>query len=319
MPRAGPGWYALWPLMRFLAPCAILLSGLTLSPFARADVEEGRRLFEEAKAAMASRKFDEACPKFERSFAVSKVVGSLLNWADCEEQRGRVATALDLWKQGEKLVASDAERLQFVRSRIAALDVRVPRVAFSIPEGLADVIVLVDGRQVAPTEAVLLDPGLHRVEATAKGQAPERQEIDLLAGESKTLTLFPGAKKVETPSPTPPVTAPKTEGGQPLVIAGWVVGSVGLAGLAAFGVTAGLVYDACNGTLDPCGGAEGSDADQVRSLNIANATMLGLGIAGVGVGAVLLGLGYSKGDSPETSAVSIGLGAGSLGMRWSFQ
>jgi hypothetical protein len=308
--------------MRFLAPWAVLLAGV-LSPRAvraEADVEEGKRLFEEAKAAMANRKFDEACPKFEQSFAVSKVAGSLLNWADCEEQRGRLATALDLWKQGEKLVASDAERTRFVRSRIAALAVRVPRVTFAIPEGLTDVVVVVDGRQVATKDVLLLDPGLHGVEALAKGQAPEKQQVDLLAGESKTVSLFPNAKPIESTSPPPPVAAPPAEDAEPLIVSGWVVGSIGLAGFAAFGITAGLVYDACNGTLDPCGGTEGSDADQVRSLNIANATMLGLGIAGAGVGAVLLGLGYSKDQKKgDAGRITVDVGAGSLGMRWAFQ
>lgn len=305
--------------MRFFVASAIVIAGITAPAVSYADVEEGKRLFEEAKAAMAIRKYDEACPKFEASFAASQVAGSLLNWADCEEQRGRLATALELWKRGEKVVAADAERVQFVRSRIGALVDRVPRVSFEVSPAVSELAVTVDGKPVVTTEVLLLDPGQHVVEAKGRGLSPERHMVELLPGESKMVKLFPAVRAEGVKPPEPVVPAAPSDDGAPLVIAGWVVGSVGLAGLAAFGVTAGLVLDACHGTLDPCGGTEGRDAEQVRSLNIANATMLGLGIAGLGAGAVLLGVGYSKDGEAETGAMTMRFGVGSASVKWVFQ
>ncbi len=309
--------------MRFLIGLALAAVAVTLARGAVADSEQGRRLFDEGKAAMASRNFAEACGKFEASFAASSVPGSLLNWADCEEQRGRLATALELWQRGEKLVVGNQERTDFVRSRIQALEHRVPRLTVKVAAGAVAATVTVDGRAASTDAPIALDPGAHDIEVSASGLAPEKKRVELTPGESEEVLFFEGVaapRPEPRPQPPPRPIAPRDEGGQTLVVAGWVVGSIGLAGLAAFGVTAGLVYDACHGTLDPCGGTQGRDADQVKALNIANATTLGVGIAALGAGAVLLGVGYSpsSSDDADTSEMTFRVGPGSAEIGWRF-
>jgi hypothetical protein len=50
-------------------------------------------LFEQARAAMAAGSYDIACARFRDSDKLDPAVGTRFNLADCEERRGRVATA----------------------------------------------------------------------------------------------------------------------------------------------------------------------------------------------------------------------------------
>ena len=50
-------------------------------------------LFREGKAAMASGDYERACAKFRASEDIESAPGTLFNLAECEEKRGRIATA----------------------------------------------------------------------------------------------------------------------------------------------------------------------------------------------------------------------------------
>src|ERR1700690_2972081 len=64
-------------------------------PVATADV-----LFNDARAAMAVKRFDIACAKFRESNRLDPAVGTLFNLANCEAQRGQLVTAWTLYRQG---------------------------------------------------------------------------------------------------------------------------------------------------------------------------------------------------------------------------
>ena len=51
------------------------------------------KLFQDGRTALAAGKLDEACDAFHGSENLEPRVGTLLNVADCEERRGRIATA----------------------------------------------------------------------------------------------------------------------------------------------------------------------------------------------------------------------------------
>lgn len=287
-------------------------AGLWPSPSLAQTPEEtrGRALFAEGQKAMEARDYATACPRFEESYKVSGVAGALLNWADCEEARGRLATALDLWKQGEAKVVRDAERAEFVARRIATLDPRVPRLEVVAPSPPpAELRVEIDGRVVsASSGAIPLDPGKHTLRASAKGMLPEDHTFELAPAEVKRLPLdgkpaaaAPVASASASATATAPPIAPAGAGMSGLSIAGWALGAAGVAGLIGFGVTGGLVLDAC-GDLNPCKG----DRDAVGSLNVANGVLLGVGLAGLAGGATLLLLGSR---APAAGAPGTGAGA----------
>lgn len=259
------------------------------------DETRGRELFEQGQKAMAVQDYATACPRFQESYNLGGVAGSLLNWADCEEARGRLATALELWQQGEAKVVRDPERLDFVTKRIAALTPRVPRIEVTAADSHAEQVrVELDGTVIDITRGPLpVNPGKHTLHATASGSPPEDQAFEVAPAESKKLTLriraksAPAATSVATAAQT---ATPPAAGPPALAIAGWTLGAMGAAGLIGFAVTGGMVLSSCQGSLNPCRG----DRGEIEGLNVANAALLGVGLGGVASGVGLLLLHASK-------------------------
>ncbi|MBK8938499.1 MAG: hypothetical protein IPM79_12890 [Polyangiaceae bacterium] len=95
------------------------LPAVVLAQPAATDAE---RLFHEAKAEVERGELATACPKLQLSWEQSGVIGALLSWADCEERRGNLVLARELWQRGATLVVDDPERVALVRSRVERLD-----------------------------------------------------------------------------------------------------------------------------------------------------------------------------------------------------
>ena len=74
-----------------VAACAL---GLAVPRVARAqNPAAAEALFEQARAAMAAGSYELACARFRDSDRLDPAIGTRFNLADCEEKRGRVATA----------------------------------------------------------------------------------------------------------------------------------------------------------------------------------------------------------------------------------
>src|SRR3954470_15040871 len=56
-------------------------------------------LYDDAQAAVAAGKFDDACPKFKESYQLDPGGGTLLNLADCYERQGKTALAWTTFKE----------------------------------------------------------------------------------------------------------------------------------------------------------------------------------------------------------------------------
>jgi hypothetical protein len=307
--------------LRALVACGVLVGALVARDAAAQDAAaKGRALYEEGKVALEAKDYATACSKFEQSYVVSGVPGALLSWADCEEKRERFATALSLWQQGEAKVVGNEERRSFVRQRAAAI---VPKVSY-VDLGLGAVplegwTITVDGKTVDPRTPVPVDAGKHEVLATAKGRDSHRHEVEVEIGQRLAVDVFSPSSVVESSGPTPPPSqpAPAPEGpNMPLLIAGSVVGGVGVLGFVGFGVTGGLMLSSC-GDLGSCPAAE---RDSVDTLGVANAATLGIGIAGVVTGVILIAVGATtSGETTDTPVVVTGLrGApGDVGLLFS--
>jgi hypothetical protein len=267
----------------------------------------GRVLFDEGKKAMDAKDYATACSKFEASYVVSGVPGALLSWADCEEKRERYATALSLWKQGEAKVVSNEERRQFVKQRQIDVLPKVSWLELRLPtDPVVDLVVTVDGRTVDVTKGALpVDSGKHEVTATGKNAGTHRHAIDVAVGQRVGVELFSKESAVTTPggpeavpdAQPPPTSGEGAEGsGMPLIVAGSVVGGVGVASFVVFGVTGGLILSSC-GDLGSC---PASERDGVEPLAITNAATLGVGIAGVVTGVILIAVGATAEPSSET-------------------
>jgi hypothetical protein len=178
-------------------------------------------LFDEARQLMEQKRYAEACPKLAESQRLDPGGGTLLNLAVCHEKEGRLATAQTEFSEALSVAVRDArkDREAIARERLAVLEGKIPRIAVVVPpasdiEGLE---VKVDGlvlRRAAWGVAMPVDPGLHKIEATAPGRtawsaqapvpnAPEKKTIEVPLLEPLG-ALPPPVIQYVPPAPPPP-------------------------------------------------------------------------------------------------------------------
>src|SRR3954469_19109418 len=109
----------------FALPLTLLL--LASPKLAKAQQAAADALFDSARAAMDKGDFDAACEQFRASDKLDAAVGTELNLADCEEKRGHLASAWELYRAAAEKLADRDERLALARSRIRALAPRLPK------------------------------------------------------------------------------------------------------------------------------------------------------------------------------------------------
>ncbi|WP_437639832.1 hypothetical protein [Sorangium sp. So ce854] len=183
-----------WRGLRSSARAVGAALALALSPgvaFAQADA-----LLAEGKQLMKKGKLAEACPKIEESYRLSPRSSTLLALAGCHEKQGRIATAwaeyIDLGaaarKEGNKRLEADA------KARGARLEPRLPRLTLNVPRAAAveGLEVTLDGAPVdsaAFGQARPIDPGEHRVSASAPGRKRWEGKVSIKRGQRKAVTV----------------------------------------------------------------------------------------------------------------------------------
>lgn len=311
------------------------LFGLLLGDAALAQVgasATAESLFRDAKELMSQEKYAEACDKLEASYAIEETLGTLLNLANCHELEGRTATA---WAEflraaGVARSAGQAEREKIARDRANSLEARLMRLQIEIaPEARVPGLTLERGgtliEEAAWGSAIPVDPGPHRIRASAPGKQAREETVELVSeGATVVYELLPLENAPEPePDPPPPVVAsplsPEPEpfaavpvdpvdssagSGQRTV--GLVVGAVGAAGLAAgsvFGVLAKNQWD----TAESEGCAAGtcpSEEGQKASEDANRFALLGtVGLAGGGallLGGIVIYLTAPSGEASST-------------------
>lgn len=107
-------------------------------------MEPAEALFWEAAKLVELKQFAEACPKFAQSLALQRKAGTLFALGDCEDQRGKLATAVrwygEYLAEVEKLPFEQnqrhADRVQMARDRVQLLAPRIPTLTFLVPVGV---------------------------------------------------------------------------------------------------------------------------------------------------------------------------------------
>lgn len=249
-------------------------------------------LFRQGREDAARGDYEHACPRFAESLRLAPAVGTMLNLADCEERRGRLADALEHFQHGLESLAPSDDRLAFVRERIAKLVPRVPRVrirASGSPTSVElDGVVL---GEAARGVAIPVNPGERTIVVRAKGRADRSYSVLVAEGATVDVDVAPGAPapSLAGASPDRPA-APSQHSSRALAWTSLAVGGAGLALSAVTGIAAlhlaGTVRDHCpNHTCtDP------NDLDTAKSgkTYVAISTIgLAVGVAGVGVAGVL--------------------------------
>ena len=326
--------------LRALAAATLTLAAtLSISFRARADAQ-AEEYFQQGKAAMARHEYAKACSLFEASRNLEDTLGTLLNLADCHQQAGKIATAWGEFTDAEQRARNAKppreERAVFAHDRAEALRKQLPRIKLKVPAAarVDGFVITIDGH-VVPPEAwdlgVPVDPGLRKVSATAPGKQPWSTDarVDIVDGESLFIPVdvqaLKDAPKVVTPAPKAGTDATEIEAvatSRARRTAGYVVGGVGLAGLAVGGIMGGLGYaaiqdekHACNnncwndgqGKSEPYQKADQAKNGATLDINVASVAG-GVGLAALGVGIYLIVTSSPKIAPKAAIAPSIGPG-----------
>ncbi|WP_437970807.1 hypothetical protein WMF04_16630 [Sorangium sp. So ce260] len=204
---------------------AALALALAVSPgvaFAQAAA-----LLDEGKALMKKGKLAEACPKIEESYRLSPRSATLLALATCHEKQGKLATAwseyIDLSaaarKEGNKRLEADA------KARGARLEPRLPRLTVSVPRATAveGLEVTLDGAPLDSStwgQARPIDPGAHKVSASAPGKKTWEASVTIKRGERKAVAVPALARDGSAaPEPAQAEEAPAKEAAAPAAAA----------------------------------------------------------------------------------------------------
>jgi hypothetical protein len=292
-------------------------------------------LFDSARASMTKGDFANACEQFRASDKLDPAVGTELNLADCEEKRGHVASAWELYRTvSDKLSESD-ERLAFARSRAQTLQARVPRLTLSLAADAPKDSTVRDGNvdlgSAAFGVALPLEPGAHELVVSAPGFEARTFQLQLAEGEARALSVAPGNRAAAAPASAPPSLAKEpvkreesADSGSSRRTLGFVLGGVGVAGLGA-GAVAGLLSIGKQHTVSAecqpdksCTSAGVSAAHSGRTLELVSNIGWVVGAGALGVGAYLL-LTSSPENKPSTSlALSSNAAGGQVSLQRSW-
>ena len=319
------------------ASIALTGSVLAFSSPLRAQAAAADALFESARTAMSKGDYASACEQFRASDKLDPAVGTELNLADCEEKRGRLASAGELYRAvSEKLNESDA-RIGLARDHVRALAARVPKLTLVLAENAPKNSAVRDGDvdlgSGAFGVALPLDPGAHELVVSAPGREPRTYHVTLTEGQAQTLNVEPGATNaaatpaattVAAVAPSAPPPAPVTSSaaaGSSRRTAGFVIGGVGVVGLgvgATFGALMLSKKHSVDGNCNPDKSCNAAGVDAAHSAHtfqvVANVGWIA-GAAALGVGAVLV---LTSGSS-EQPATTVAVAPTPAGAAFSLQ
>lgn len=252
--------------------------------------DQAAAAYKSGKAKMDAGNYAAAVPDFQLADTMWPGAAPKYYIGYCYDKMGKTAEAVAAYRRfiNSNPGAKYADRVALANRRIAEIEAEnkakaTGKVMIKVtPPNLNGVTVIIDGQPVAGLEHDL-SAGPHSIEVTAPGYSKYQQQIDVV-----------GATQLELPvslAPAPVTTPRKSSKGNGLIIAGAVVGGVGVvAGVltTVFGVMAlGSASD-----FDATPTEELAD-DTERNGLIADVS-LAFAIAGIGAGAVLLGIGFSK-------------------------
>lgn len=325
---------------------AIVLAGAFLVP-SLARASDADVLFKEGRALLDAKKYDEACPKLAESQRLEPGAGTLLALSLCHEGQGKTASAHDELKQAAALGRKNGRNdlANAADKRAAAMEPKLSKLVVRLPKGERDRYeVIYDGDKLASDRLetpFAVDPGEHRIEASAKGKLPKSYVVRLNAAGIVEVVI---EKLDDAPVAVAPVPTPAPEKQQSLVLAnepppeaadanrgggqralGVITMVAGTGAIVAGGIFAakGISEKSaadriCNGTTKTCN--EQAEADGMARAK--ESTNVGIISAAAGTGALMIGAiiyftAPSRSEAPKkatarfvpvTSPTTVGLG-----------
>jgi hypothetical protein len=285
------------------------------------DAAIAESLYRQARALMDAGRPAEACPKLAESQRLDPQLGTLLNLAVCHEQLGLTATA---WSEFNAVAAqatqrNEDDRATYAREHAAALEQQLSYLSLRVAERTPGLTVKLDQRTIGPaawSNPLPVDPGAHLLEASLPGKRTWSRQIQV-RGRGTTAIEIPVLADAPV---TAAVEPPPSDGGSTRRTVGFVVGGVGVAGVAvgaAFGL---MTFSAKSDGDEHCPGDhtrcddEGLDLhDRASTYATVSTIAFAGGLAALAVGTVLV---LTSGTAPRTQAHTRGVrlaGSGVIG------
>ncbi len=307
------------------------------------DDADAMELFREGRDAISRGDYNLACAKFEQSNALDKRVGTLLNLALCEEKRTRLVRALAAWRSAAELAKRlGDERETEAVDRASQLEPRIPKLTLALPpnapagtqvrlEGLTLVARTLEASELGVP--IVVDPGQVNVTVILPDGAESTEDITVVEGDSKTITLtLPSPRPVHRvpdakPDPEPDSVTPPVDG---MLVAGIVLGGLGLAGVGVgfgFGAKAKSEKDESNDSATTGGCVEATNICGLTGLELRDSAigaakvstvLVAIGGAFVAAGVTLIVVTMTSGeesDEPDATASKLRLGVTPAGVR----
>ncbi len=307
--------------MRRISPFAITLAAILLqsAPALAGNEAAAEALFLEAKRLAAEGKFAEACPKFAESNRLDRGAGTLLHLGDCYEKNHQLASAWATYREAasaaQGLNRADWEKI--ASTRAAALEPKLATLTIRVVEPADKIEVSRDGAPTSPASwgvPIPVDVGTHTVQATALGRKGFSTSIAINhdGDHDEVVVLKLPAQAAGTassaPSPAGATASPDAAGGSQRTI-GFVVGGIGVVGLAVGAVTGLIALGKNNDSKQACpndGACASRDAvdaaDGARQLGTVSTIAFIAGGVGTVLGAVLVLTAPSS--SPERASAT---------------
>ncbi len=293
----------------------------------RADVAP---IYEEGLRAMGAKDYATACQKFtEVTQKYPEGIGAWLELGRCEQTRGRLARAYDVFKAGEAAATSvgQTERAKRAGDAARALETRLSKWTIVVPmqlRSLPGLVVQIDGQAIGPEKwdkSIAVDGGTHVVVAKADGKRPWQSMVDIKTeGDWKSVQIGPFKDIPAKTAQTPALVTPSKRT-SPVRIGGFVAGGVGLAALAAGSIAGGVAFsrhaDAVDGGHCVNGGCNEIGGALEEESRTAGNVSTGMFIAGgvlVAAGAVMAFAIPTK----ENRSAKVMVGPTGAAVRWVF-
>ncbi|GAC1352614.1 MAG: hypothetical protein NVS3B20_19170 [Polyangiales bacterium] len=280
-------------------------------PLSASQKEAATKKFYEGRELEGKGQWGEALKRFEEVAKFRTTPQVRFHIALCEEHTGMLVESMRDFEAAERdAVAEKVENVvNETPEHIAAVKQRLPKLKIIFPDGAEKPAITIDGApvEVKSFDEVPVNPGAHKLQATADRFKPFSQDLKLDEAESKTITLkmvstasaeadAGGSVDVEKPGAGDDTSKPDTgaPGGRNMT-PGIIVASAGAAVLVGAGAFF-LLRNSARKDLDnsglctalTCAPEAQSTIDRGRTYNALTNVFAVVGILGVGTGVVLM-------------------------------
>jgi hypothetical protein len=284
------------------------------TPQKSATVAEAELLFKRAAAHMDAREYEAACPLLERSNALDPSSGTLLNLAECYEQRGLTASAYGTFEAAREISTRTGrtDRAEVAELRKRRLEPQLRRFIVVPPNAPSKSLVLqLDGKPLDRTRwnvPVPVDPGVHLIRASA--DALPDYATRLPAPEAGATTSVP--IPLQAPVQLEQNKNPEIDGQRVGAIACGILGAAGVVTGTVFGLRAQSKHEQSD---EYCSGSRCRDSRGVTLMADARTagtvSTVSFIVGGVGLGAAAV-LWFARPFGREAAAVEVGLGPAAI-------